>query len=740
MRNKHYNGFKNSLCVLLVLGIFFLSFKFTFASTLPSEKCNVAPLPSWTSQEKWVWQKICSGDIADFNKAEGRFIDPFLDKNWPKNRIVSPTFIETILLHKLFSEALPRQGVNIVGAWFDQPIDLSDASLEHPLKLLMSRFDKGSDLSFLKTSKTISFRGSKFKGVLFMYGAKIDSDLLMEFVEFDSEINMQNAEISGVLSIGGLKPELGRGLQPSKFRAMVNMESLRVGGHCIMQDAEFEKEVSLRSAKITGQLSLGGNSKFKGKVDMDKVEVGQTLFLTKDPQSRDLKSKSPEFWGEVILRSAQVGGQLVMGGGSKFKGKVNMGGLTVTSALFMENAEFDGEINFNSAKVGGMLDMSSSRFKKKVNMDKLKVDSSLFLRYGAVFEGEVSLRSAKIGSQLDMSGSKFKNKKNKLNMGGLKVEEDLYMRDRTEVDGEVTLIGASVGEEFDIADSKFASTVRMDNLKVGHFLHMRDSIFEKPVLVLSAKIGNLNISNSRFTSLDLSATQVNGELILGSDIREDIRKPPKWDDGAELILSNTSVSVLIDREDSWPDKVELNGFTYSRFGESRDKEWLKKWLEKQKSYSPQPYEQLAKVLKEEGYPSKAKEVLYWSKNREKTTAEGLDYGWLIFLQWIIGYGYKLSLIFRWVFGITAFGAFWLICFEQGPGKDNIKQGGFHNLLKGIVDNLFYSFDKLIPIIKLDEWSTVELAGFVRYYFYLHKVAGYLLSFAIIAWLTGIVYK
>jgi cytoskeletal protein CcmA (bactofilin family) len=739
MGDKLYNGFKIHLCALLVLASSFLNYEFTFASTLPGEKCNIDPHPSWSSQEKWVWQKICSGDIADFNEAEGGFLDPFHDKNWPKSRIVTQTFIERIILHKSYREALPRQGINIVGAWFDQPIDLSDASLEHPLKLHLSRFDKGVDLSFLKTSKPISFRGSKFKGVLFMYGAKIDSDLLMEFVEFDSEINMQSAEVSRVLSIGGLKPEKpewGRELQPSKFRAKVNMESLRVGGHCIVQDAEFEKEVSLRSAKITGQLSMGGSSKFKGKVDMDKIEVGQTLFLTKDPQSRDPKSKSPEFWDEVILRSAKVGGQLVMGEGSKFKGQLNMGGLNVNSALFMEKAEFDGEINLNSAKIGGMLDMSSSRFKRKVNMDKLEVYSSLFLREEAVFKEEIILRSAKIGSQLDMSSSKFKNK---LNMEGLKVEEDLYMRG-TEVDGEVTLIGATVGEEFDIAGSKFASKVRMDNLQVDHFLHMRNSIFEKPVLVLSAKIGNLNISNSRFSSLDLSATQINGELILGSDIREDVRKPPKWDDGAELILSNTSVSVLIDREDSWPDKLELNGFTYSSFGESRDKEWFKKWLEKQKSYSPQPYEQLAKVLQEEGHPSKAKEVLYWSKNREKTTTEGLDYGWLTFLQWTIGYGYKLSLIFWWVFGITAFGAVWLICFKQGPGKDNIKQGGIRNLVKGIVDNLFYSFDKLVPIIKLDEWSTVELAGFVRYYFYLHKIAGYVLSFAIIAWLTGIVYK
>jgi len=299
----------------------------------------------------------------------------------------------------------------------------------------------------------------------------------------------------------------------------------------------------------------------------------------------------------------------------------------------------------------------------------------------------------------------------------------------------------------------------MENLEVDNVLLMTDSIFEKPVLVSFAKIANLNISNSRFSSLNLSGTQVNGTLILGTDVL----KPPKWDDGAEVILNNAKVAVLIDREDSWPDKLELNGFTYSSYGEIRDGVylmntrsigWLKKWLEKQKSYSPQPYEQLAKVLREQGYPSEARNIGYLSGNRETAASKGLNlrYIWLNLLKLTIGYGYKLNYIFWCVLGITFLGWLVLMRSNQGPGRyvkrGELPESGTKRILKGvfrifkkIVVNFFFSLDMLLPVkIKFDEWSKVELIGKTKVYFYIHKRIGYILSFIIIAWLTGIIYR
>ncbi len=241
----------------------------------------------------------------------------------------------------------------------------------------------------------------------------------------------------------------------------------------------------------------------------------------------------------------------------------------------------------------------------------------------------------------------------------------------------------------------------------------------------------------------------------------DVHPSPKWGKGAKLFLQNTEVKALQDREDSWPNELELTGFTYSRLGgltsaesksmATREVKWLKSWLEKQSYYSPQPYEQLAKVLKEEGYPSKARNVLYWSKNREETASKDLNHYWLKFLKWTIGYGYKLYYIFIWLLGMSAIGSIFLICSNQGPAK-YVKQReisenctkrmltGVFRIFKRIVVNFFYSLDMLFPVIKFNEWNKVELVGSTKVYFYIHKRIGYILSFVIVAWLTGIIYK
>ncbi len=120
---------------------------------LPGRACQTKPLPDWMPQEKWVWKQVCKGEIADLNKFEGfnTKIAPGKFDRLSEIRILTPDFLETILLHEPFSGALTRSGVRIVGAWFTDPIDLSDAILTHPLWLESSRFDEDVDFTKLKT-------------------------------------------------------------------------------------------------------------------------------------------------------------------------------------------------------------------------------------------------------------------------------------------------------------------------------------------------------------------------------------------------------------------------------------------------------------------------------------------------------------------------------------------------------------------------------------------------------------
>lgn len=130
---------------------------------LPGETCRTKPLGSWTPQEKWVWKQVCEGKTADFNKAEGYGdkLDPKKPEEWPKSRVLQPKFLETILLHEPYRSALTRYGVRIVGAWFKEPLDLSNATLTQELWLESSLFESDVDLNGLNSSHVISLEGPK---------------------------------------------------------------------------------------------------------------------------------------------------------------------------------------------------------------------------------------------------------------------------------------------------------------------------------------------------------------------------------------------------------------------------------------------------------------------------------------------------------------------------------------------------------------------------------------------------
>jgi hypothetical protein len=343
-------------------------------------------------------------------------------------------------------------------------------------------------------------------------------------------------------------------------------------------------------------------------------------------------------------------------------------------------AEF-AEVDLVAAKIEGTVAMNGSKFTGKLIMSGIQA-GSLLMHGGAEF-AEVDLGAAKIGGQVAMNGSKFTDK---LNMNSLQAEGDLLMH----------------------GGAQFAELITLNFTKI-----------EK----------NLNLSGSTLPGLDLTGTHVGGEFTLG---------PPatQWTKGAKLILRNTAVLALQDLPNAWPDKLELNGFTYTFLGSlasedanniaTRKVSQFKELLIKHKPYSPQPYEQLAKILRKEGYPDKADELLYAGKNRELSEVEGfLNWLRLALLKVFIGYGYRIYYAVFWFFGFMTVGVLVLRLSRQGPA---------HGMPYGIA----YSSDMLLPIIRLRESHyDFDLAGWARYYFYFHKLMGYILASFLIAGLSGL---
>ena len=455
----------------------------------------------------------------------------------------------------------------------------------------------------------------------------------------------------------------------------------------------------------------------------EQVSQGERSYGIKaEGYGGKLSPIEPEGWKENrILRPKFLETILLQ---EPYQNALTHRGVRIVGAWFKE------PVDLSNATIPSQLWLNGSRFELDVDLSFLKLPSLLSLE-GSVFVRSLNLARAKI-EIINMSSSTFNGT---LNMNSLEVESGLFMRDKAQF-ADVVLIGAKIKGQLDMSSSTFNSTLNMDSLEVGSHLFMRDAVVEKPILLTFARIqGNLDISGAVLSSLDLTGTKVVQEFRRGSVSHLAV----KWKDNSELILRNTEVGNLQDVPESWPDtlKLQLDGFVYHRLGglsgndrtdmATRELSWLKEWLGKQKNYSPRPYQQLAQVLKNAGYEDKATEILFEGKKRQQKETKTLSLNWwCLFLQWLfIGYGYDNFRVLYWVL---------ILC---GLGMLTLHLSG-QKAVRGMECwGLWYSLDMLLPIIELDTNYDIAPEGWVKVYFYLHKIFGYVLALFLIAGLSGL---
>ena len=471
----------------------------------------------------------------------------------------------------------------------------------------------------------------------------------------------------------------------SRFDDRLDMDSAVIGSNLFIYRA-YLQGVRLVGLKVGGQLAMD-SSKFKGKLNMNSVYIGGSLIM------RNARFK------EVDLSVSKVIDQLEMTG-SKFEGKLNMNVVSIGSRLIMKNAQFK-EVGLAASKVGVQLEIDGSEFDGKLNMGSTTIGGNFFFR-NARFK-EVHLVASKVGIQLEMGDSKFNGN---LNMNSVSIGGDLIMKNVQF--REVDLKGLEIGDQLEVGRSKFEGPLNMDFASIGGNLFLRNATFHKQVRLMFILVrSNLDVRGSTLKELDLSGAQIGGEFWLG----QWGPKKTKWKGSfPKLVLRNTSVGALQDTEDSWPDNLEreFEGFIYQRLGGfgvdeketpfQRSSEWFINWLERDKSYSPQPYLQLASVLRAAGYEDKADDILYANRERQRNLPETSQGRWFLLslLKETIGYGYGLGYFhaLRWVLGLVLLGAFFLRINEEGHIRETQNGNKIERL------GLWYSLDMLLPVIRL----------------------------------------
>ena len=336
-----------------------------------------------------------------------------------------------------------------------------------------------------------------------------------------------------------------------------------------------------------------------------------------------------------------------------------------------------GLVDLSGAEITGQLSCAGGKFLAKgmaLDCEAITVGADVFLRSEFKAQGEVNLVGAKIDGQLDCTGGQFLAKDKALNCNGISVGASVFLRNEFEAHGKVNLLRAKIDGQLSCRGGRFlaegvalhcdAITVGADVLLLGQF-EARGWINLKRAVIT----GNLQISGATLTT---------GLVAQGMRVRAGFFWRNVTGDGIEVDLIDAHVGTLIDSPGSWQSvtELDLSSFRYDRIESDMDVQERLDWLAKHdataRRFTPQPYVQLANVLRRQGMISAVNTVMIKREDLQRDAdmeqaVQGNEWWGLFALvmllrpflslpfKWMFGYGHQPSRVLFWIaviLGIT----------------------------------------------------------------------------------------
>lgn len=459
-----------------------------------------------------------------------------------------------------------------------------------------------------------------------------------------------------------------------------------------------------------------------GRLDLSDADIDRALIIAESTID-----------GGLLLDRVRTRSVLSFGG-SSITGPVQAHGAEFGGSLILRKSRLEA-IEINGSQIHGTLDLAGAYIRDEVEIDGSGIGGSIMMndngRYGAV-----RLRSTSVGRQISLKNSDVEGQ---LEIQEVQTPGSVLVGARPLT--EVRIVGSNIGGTLALDGSTVAGYALIGSTSIGRGLLARHATFEGALDITLCRIkGNIDLRGSRLTQVDLSETQADKALQLASEGNN-----VQWTTQAipRINLHQLHVGSLQDARAVWPERLEreLDGFTYRRFGGlqsesgksgyNRSAEWLIEWLEVDRSYSPQPYEHLAQVLDEAGQHGKADKIRVANRERERRQHQiaSIRWVWLGFLKLVVGYGYGTG-PFRLLLGSLIL----VVCGTLAAAGWTIHRDGWRKVHWGTC--FWYSLDTAVPVLRLREAPYDEpWGGFVKYYFYVHRISGYVIALCLVAVLT-----
>ena len=269
----------------------------------------------------------------------------------------------------------------------------------------------------------------------------------------------------------------------------------------------------------------------------------------------------------------------------------------------------------------------------KLNAQRLQCNGSLHLSDGFQATGPVDLVGAEIDGQLSCNGGKFLAERKALNCSAVTVGSDVVLSGEFDARRRIFL-------------NRFEARGRID-------------------LNRAEIAGNLQISGATLnTGLDAQGMRVRAGFFWRN----------VTGDGIEVDLIDAHVGTLVDGPGSWQSvkMLRLSSFRYDRIESDVDVQERLDWLAKHdasvRPFTPQPFVQLANVLRRQGMISAVNTVMIKREDLQRDAdmeqaVQGNEWCGLFALvmllrpflslpfKWMFGYGHRPAWELLWIAGI-----------------------------------------------------------------------------------------
>jgi hypothetical protein len=376
------------------LAILFAAFlPIIFASTAADSQTGGKEL---TPTEQWVVAQLTAGEIAD------------LSTHAEKDRKLSADFLQDLIMAELPGLKTHRNGLRIIGAIIDEPIDVRNAQIRGDVRLEQCHFNKTVTFVNANFLGNLSFNRSWFEGEADFMGMKVGGDALFNATTFDGPA-VRFKRVNVVNDFRAFAAKF-RNKQHGAF-----FDRMKVGGAAYFEGASFEGHATFFRADIAGKFTAAnatfGNEQMEAQhgfeADFRSMKVGV-----------DADFSGALFEGQASFARADIAGDF-NAFKARFQNEQLAGFLRMKvggSAVF-NRASFKGQAGFAEADIASNFNASGAMFQNQAIFLKLKVGGRAFFA-GTRFEGPVDFSFADI-SWLDLSGASWPKLSGQVHLQGM---------------------------------------------------------------------------------------------------------------------------------------------------------------------------------------------------------------------------------------------------------------------------------------------------------------------------------